>query len=279
MVNFIKETSGQTNILTIPRIYITLTGDIKSALFLSQCVYWSDKSNSGDGYFYKTHKEWQEELCLTRRDVDAARKKLTRVLTTKSKMARGQRTLHFMIDFEELSKWIIESLSTANESRSVPISQTEMYESARPLTETTSETTIKNIAGEENPPAIPIAKSEEQKPTAREKPKGNPELFDIAKALSDVTGLPLDLNKPRLFKEAKFLSRAGITSEKILKYYSPGGPWFRNDWRGQKGDKPNTRAIRETLRSWDNDEGDGKINAKERDFWVDGKNPYSEKEN
>lgn len=74
IVAMIRAISGQANVLTIPRIYIDLTKSHRAALFLSQCVYWSDKTKDSDGWFYKTDAEWREELGLPRGGLDTALK-------------------------------------------------------------------------------------------------------------------------------------------------------------------------------------------------------------
>ena len=58
----IAQFSGQANILTIPRLFIDWTGDHLTALLLSQIIYWSSRTNDPDGWFYKSAKEWEEEL-------------------------------------------------------------------------------------------------------------------------------------------------------------------------------------------------------------------------
>ncbi len=70
MIKLIKSISGQANILTIPRVYIGFTKSHRAALFLSQCVYWSDRSCKQDGWFYKSFREWRDELGLNQHAVE-----------------------------------------------------------------------------------------------------------------------------------------------------------------------------------------------------------------
>jgi hypothetical protein len=69
-------------------------------------------------------------------------------------------------------------------------------------------------------------------------------LYPIAKVLSEVTGINLDKNKGRIFKEAKTYKPEDV--QKIQGDYSQGGPWYSCDWRGQKGQPPTLAQIRET---------------------------------
>ncbi|HGE5984796.1 TPA: hypothetical protein ACGGR3_002160 [Vibrio cholerae] len=57
------------------RIFVELGLGITGALFLSQSLYWSRRTNES-GWFYKTQEEWEEETGLSRREQDSARKRL-----------------------------------------------------------------------------------------------------------------------------------------------------------------------------------------------------------
>lgn len=80
-------------------------------------------------------------------------------------------------------------------------------------------------------------------------------LTPVVQALATVTNTDINLNYPRLAKEAKALVVAGYTSEQITKTYSPGGRWFNDDWRGQKGNIPSLAAIRDTILKLTNGNG------------------------
>lgn len=67
----IEKQFGRSSILGIPRHFLTLVNnDHLAALFLSQCLYWSDKSSRNDGFFYKSAKDWFDETALTRHQID-----------------------------------------------------------------------------------------------------------------------------------------------------------------------------------------------------------------
>jgi hypothetical protein len=129
----IRRISGQTNILTIPRLYLDITGNHKSALFLSQCVYWSDKMGRP---FYKSYKDWEEEIGLSRWDLDKARKECKDIVTTELIKANGAPTLHYDINWKALYEKI-EGLANGFASNS----QMDLRETDKSLTETTAEIT------------------------------------------------------------------------------------------------------------------------------------------
>ena len=74
-------------------------------------------------------------------------------------------------------------------------------------------------------------------------------------ALSEVMEMQSSLNGSRLAAFAANLLRNGGTSEEVRAYYGKmlNGQvwqWYKHDWRGKKGDKPNERGIRETWGKW-----------------------------
>lgn len=95
--------SGQQNVFTVPKIYVDYTGDVTTAILLNQIVFLSDKTKRKDGYFYKTYKEWTEEICLTERQVRYSVKKLKKmeILETKVQRANGSPTVHYKLLFDK----------------------------------------------------------------------------------------------------------------------------------------------------------------------------------
>jgi len=60
-------------------IFAKISGSATSGLFLSQLYYWHDKGHDPDGWIYKTYEEWREETCLSRSEIDRARKSLKKL--------------------------------------------------------------------------------------------------------------------------------------------------------------------------------------------------------
>jgi uncharacterized phage protein (TIGR02220 family) len=138
----VKRISGQDNTFTIPRIYVQFTGDLTSAVLLNQIVFYSDKSKRTDGYFYKTYKEWEEEVCLTERQVRLAVGKLKDkgIIETKLMKANGSPTVHYKLHFDKLAESIL-TLCQIPMQQNVSIQPNNMSES---LTENTTEKTTEN---------------------------------------------------------------------------------------------------------------------------------------
>lgn len=121
-------------------------GGIEEAVFVQQLYYWSDKSNSQDGWIYKSKKEWEEETALTRYQLDRIRKKLKKegIIETKLKKANGAPTLYYRLNIGLVRNSLMEKLET-NQSIS--------WKTANPITENTTENTtdinIINISSNE----------------------------------------------------------------------------------------------------------------------------------
>lgn len=104
--------SGQDSIITVPRVYIEVTGDYNTAILLNQIIFWSDKSKRKDGLFYKTYAEWEEEILLSeyqvRRSVGVL--KDLGFVDTELKRANGSPTVHYRYNHEVVSVSILEFL-------------------------------------------------------------------------------------------------------------------------------------------------------------------------
>ncbi|WP_051350725.1 hypothetical protein [Caloramator sp. ALD01] len=134
----IRAMTGQNNLLTIPRAFIDYTGDLEAALFLSQLIYWTDKSQN-DGWIYKTYQEWENEIGLNEYKVRKAKTKLENmgILDTKIKKANGCPVVHYRLDTIKFSESFLQNLKN-------PIFKNYRMETsniAETLTETTTNTT------------------------------------------------------------------------------------------------------------------------------------------
>jgi hypothetical protein len=115
MFCLVKELCGQSNILTIPRVLIRFTNSVDAALLLSQIIYWSDRNTSGE-WFYKSYKDWFDEIGLSKHKVGRAAAILAsqKLIKTKVKKANGNPTLHYLFDEDAFIHWLVKK--TENES-------------------------------------------------------------------------------------------------------------------------------------------------------------------
>lgn len=118
----IKQLDGN-NIIPIPRLFVDLTGNMETAIFLSQLLFWSDKGKRSDGFIYKSRQEWVAETGLTDYSLRMARERLEKmgILETKLHRANGAPTLHYRLEQEALVNHV---------RRFVEINKSDLSESA-----------------------------------------------------------------------------------------------------------------------------------------------------
>jgi len=123
--NLIKALAGQANILTIPRAFIKFTGSVEAALLLSQIIYWSDRNPRGK-WFYKSYKDWQDEIGLSKHKVAHATAILTtkNLVKTKVKKANGNPTLHYLFNQDAFVQWFSVFLTNESQNRDYPVTET-----------------------------------------------------------------------------------------------------------------------------------------------------------
>ena len=99
---------GQGNIITIHKETVDFCeGSLESAILLEQLLYWTPRSNSG--WIAKSHKEWKQEIHLSRHSIDKAANYLISkgIVTTKIKKFNGAPTKHYKLDQDKFIKnWL-----------------------------------------------------------------------------------------------------------------------------------------------------------------------------
>ena len=79
------------------RCFASWTGDAKSALFLSQMLYWNNRTTNADGWFYKTAEDFEEETSLSRREQKRIRQELVQLGFIEEVLYGVPATLHFRL--------------------------------------------------------------------------------------------------------------------------------------------------------------------------------------
>jgi len=106
----IKQISGQKNVITVPRLFVKITGELNQAVLLSQCIYWSDRTNRTDGFFYKTADEFSDELGISPRQVRYAAERLEEAgfITMEIHRANGSPTTHYRVNLDTVTTSILQ---------------------------------------------------------------------------------------------------------------------------------------------------------------------------
>lgn len=115
-------------------------GSITAGLFLSQAIYYSEATESIDGWFWKKSKEWEKETRLSRRQQDTAKEILERLKFIRTSLRNSPPVMHFMVDFDMLESAILNMCET-DKLDGVNV-QIDLSESAKTYKE--SKTTTKN---------------------------------------------------------------------------------------------------------------------------------------
>ena len=141
--NLIISYSGQQRTINIPVLYLELLEDYNTAVILNQLIYWSDRSSRTDGYFFKSYKEWEEEVFLSQYQVKKSIDKLKKLglVETKLKKSYGSPTLHYKVDMEEISKWIIKKLDNRISRNLINDYEETSYSLTKNTTKNTTENT------------------------------------------------------------------------------------------------------------------------------------------
>ena len=111
--------SGQSSVLTIPKLYVEIAGSHSLALVLNQCVFWSNKSSLSDGWFHKKYSDWFDEIHIKERTLRRRFEKLSEKgwVKTKTKMVNGLNTMHFQPDMDKIIESIENLLNKNNPNR------------------------------------------------------------------------------------------------------------------------------------------------------------------
>ena len=119
----VSQFSGQHNTIGVPRPFCKFMGSLEGGAFLSQLIFWSDKGKREDGWFYKRHSEWEEELMLSPHKVNkfSSHLKSLGILKTKLKKANNAPTIYYQFDYERFVELFVAFLKSDSENFNNPI--------------------------------------------------------------------------------------------------------------------------------------------------------------
>ena len=106
--NLLTKTVGQANILTIPTLFLKkLNGNHVAALFLSQLIYWTDKTQ--DGWIFKSYSDWENEIFVKEKKLREIKKELEELglIETKIQKAYGVPTVHYRVNQDALINFLL----------------------------------------------------------------------------------------------------------------------------------------------------------------------------
>ena len=129
--------SGQGNVLSIQKEYLYLCDyDYEAAVFLSQIIYWSDKSYLEDGWIYKTYADWEKELLIKERKLRRLKNYLVAkgYIETKLLQINGIPTCHWRVTVKVLdSLLMLYTGEKRREAQHIPDEPTETIQDDTPI--------------------------------------------------------------------------------------------------------------------------------------------------
>jgi len=105
MLQAMKPTDYFNRQIAFHREFVTITGSITAALFLSQALYWSKKTNFAP--FYKTQEEWTEETGMSRSEQETARKTLRDIGVIEERYDRLSHRMFYKVNRERMDELLL----------------------------------------------------------------------------------------------------------------------------------------------------------------------------
>lgn len=81
-----------------------ITGSVTAGLMLSQALYWNERTDNPDGWFYKSQPEWEEETTLSRREQESARTRLRQCGFWQEERRGVPARLFYRVDLDALAE-------------------------------------------------------------------------------------------------------------------------------------------------------------------------------
>lgn len=121
ITDIVKHFVGQANTLAIPAIFKKWLGSYNVGILLAQILYWSERTDNEEGWFFKSYKDWENELFLTEKETRNAISKLEELDLIETKIAKvsGVPTKHFRLKKENFNRKFTEFLKTLKSAQTV----------------------------------------------------------------------------------------------------------------------------------------------------------------
>ena len=107
--------------LHIPRRLLTFCENNEQAILLSQIIYWYDKGNNHQGWFFKSAKEWFDEINIAPRTLRRYTRLFEKAGFLKTIVAKeyGKKYVHYKLDYNLLVKMLRGADNLAEYNRTI----------------------------------------------------------------------------------------------------------------------------------------------------------------
>ena len=97
-----------------------LTNSTVATIFLCQCLYWSDKTGKGDGWFWKSVADWNKETGLTYNEQVTARTKLKEINVLWEREDGFEHKIYYKLDLDTFNN-LYEAIITKENIDEIPV--------------------------------------------------------------------------------------------------------------------------------------------------------------
>lgn len=110
--DIVKHFVGQANIASVPMIFKKWLGSYNAAVLLGQIIYWTERTDDPEGWFFKSCKDWESEIYLTEKESRNAIELLESlgIIETKKAKINGAPTKHFRLKADDFHRLFVEFL-------------------------------------------------------------------------------------------------------------------------------------------------------------------------
>lgn len=110
---------GQANTIATPAIFKKWLSSYNTAVLLSQIIYWGDRTDDKDGWFYKSYAEWEAEIYLTERETRYAVENLEKLDLIETKLAKinGSPVKHYRLKSDVFEQKFLDFLAKEREKQ------------------------------------------------------------------------------------------------------------------------------------------------------------------
>ena len=112
-------------------IFAEVGGGATEGLFLSQLFHWTNAIKDGEKWLERTYQQWHEFTYLTRRELDAARKKLKALGILEEKKIGSKQNILYKLDVSGLFKLIVNTCNLSTNILDQPVTVESGFPDAR----------------------------------------------------------------------------------------------------------------------------------------------------
>ncbi len=140
--------------IAFQRPYAVIAGSAAGGLFLSQAVYWSDRSQHEGGWFYTSQDEWHEQTMLKRSEQERARKELKKAGVLEEIRKGNPARLWYRVNKNQLNLLLYKTIEkqqfAESDNQECRIQQTRMQDSTNCPESRLSEPALDQEKNQEN---------------------------------------------------------------------------------------------------------------------------------